>query len=255
MQWYTWEGDETFCESLLSFHHVGVGVAFRLSNTAASQAPLHAKPSCWPSSVFLMASWAIKEVASFPEHWVTSDGQEASWGKRLLRCNTNSPTILNTYNYNTPKPFPPFLAPVWSVTWEPYPYTRALLSIWWWTATPPPTRSVCDDGRLPIVSCVSCLVTGFHPGQQDSAPVSKKDEAFPLPVSHGLDSPPPPATRCQLVSASKMDHLWQDSWATNLSTVLPLKEGRRGWGEEIQTPFFSPLGFDVCFTAVKRFER
>lgn len=154
-----------------------------------------------------------------------------------------------------PKPSPPFLAPVWSVTWEPYPYTRALLSIWWWTATPPPTRSVCDDGRLPIVSCVSCLVTGFHPGQQDSAPVSKKDEAFPLPVSHGLDSPPPPATRCQLVSASKMDHLWQDSWATNLSTVLPLKEGRRGWGEEIQTPFFSPLGFDVCFTAVKRFER
>lgn len=38
MQWCTWKGRETFCESLLSFHHVGAGVAFRLSNTAASQA-------------------------------------------------------------------------------------------------------------------------------------------------------------------------------------------------------------------------
>lgn len=40
-----------------------------------------------------------------------------------------------------------------------------------------------------------------------------------------------------------------------MSTVLPLKEGRRGWKEEIRVPFFNPLGFDVCFSAVKIFER
>ena len=60
---------------------------------------------------------------------------------------------------------------------------------------------------------------------------------------------------CQHLSEGKIDHCWWNLWATNLSIDMPLKGGGWGWREEIQILFFNPLGLNVCFIAVKIFER